>query len=183
MTFQNLRLSDREFRSYVEDIDGAVAIRTVLSSGSGEDSLQVSDGSLQVVDKTYDSTTNSNSSSSVNPEWAHYTCAEHVVDEANVAAGTNYTVINMDGYRQLVLQVLGTGGVTFTAYATLSDDASNTNSTDTQWVDKSTELLGAASVVDSSALVKNDFIMYKKVMIKYVTSDSTNAVDVWARRS
>jgi len=107
----------------------------------------------------------------------------HNVNGTNLTANTRYLVLDCEGYTSFAIQLLGSGGVTFTAYMTLSEDASNTNETDTKWEDATPLLFSAASIVDSGGIALLDTtVMPKKILIKYVTSDTTNKVDIWSRR-
>lgn len=129
------------------------------------------------TDEGYDRSTNSYIHSQLNPEHAHYTDPEHFINETDKAAGTYYSSIQLIGYRNFTLELKESGGVTFNVYATLNDDASDSSETD--WVDISTELLGAASVSDDHGIYTLKDTMYQKILLKYVTSDSTNAIDAW----
>lgn len=116
-----------------------------------------------------------------NPEWAHYTSTEQVVSATNVAAATYRTIIDVEGYRNGALQLKGSGGVTFTIWASLDDTADDT--ADTGWIDVSTLIIGAANLVDSEDIFFIDTnIMPDRFMIKYVTSVATNAIDVWFKK-
>lgn len=131
--------------------------------------------------KAYDLDLDVNKDVVQNPEWAHYTSTEHVVDETNVAADTYRIVVNQEGYRNACLQLNGSGGVTFTVWASLDDTADD--SADTGWIDISTSILGAASLVDDSGIYFVDTtLMPDRYMFKYVTSDTTNSVDAWFKR-
>ena len=123
-----------------------------------------------------------------NPEWKHYTSVEHPVDELNVTPiAPIYTIIDMEGFRSAALQLMGIN-TTFTAYITLSDNATDTNEADTQWVDATLDLFGSATVAtgatsESSISFIETLRMPKKIMIKSLpTVDADNSVDVWVRR-
>ena len=133
--------------------------------------------------KAYDSLRKTLRVDVLNPDYDHYTSVEHPVDSTNIDAGNNYQIILCTGYRELYVQVLGDGGVTFTAYRSLSKDASDTDETD-GWVDMTASffLSGAAVVDTGDDGILVDRMPYK-VMIKYVTSDAVNGSDIWIRHS
>jgi len=116
-----------------------------------------------------------------NPEWAHYTSIEHIIDEANVSAATYRKEFTADGYRNFSFHLNVSGGITTTIWATNDDTTDET--ADTGWIDVSSSILGSASLVDSSGIYFVDTdMMPLKWMIKYVASDATNAVDAWIRK-
>ena len=154
---------------------------TVDGAGTPFASGDVYDVGVNLQDKGYDPSTQSNKNSILNPEHAHYTSAEHVIDVADVSADTYRKVIEQEGYRNACLHLNVSGGVTATIWASLDDTADAT--ADTGWIDVSTLVLGAASLVDGSGIYFVDsYIMPDRYMIKYVTSDATNAVDAWFKK-
>jgi len=117
----------------------------------------------------------------LNQDYDHFTSVDHIIDEANVAIGTVRKQIFAESYRGGSFHLKCSGGVTFTIWATNDDTADE--SADTGWVDVSTAILGAASLVDSEGIYFVDtHQMPLKWMIKYVTSDATNAVDAWINK-
>jgi len=155
---------------------------SALASG---DEIHIQIWTEDVATATIDTGTNSQQTSVLNPEWAHYTSVEHPVDALNQADATAfYQVFDMEGYRSAAIQLMGSN-VTFTAYVTLSDNATDDDELDTQWVDITTSLFGGAMVTTTS----ESFIgwvetlrMPKKILIKYVTTSATNAADIWIRK-
>jgi len=114
-----------------------------------------------------------------NPEWAHYTSVEHIIDEANVAASTYRKEFTVEGYRNFVFHLNGSGGVTMTLWTTLDDTTDET--ADTGWVRVDPTIF--PDLVDGETVFYVDTPqMPLKYMIKYVTSDATNAVDAWIRK-
>lgn len=108
---------------------------------------------------------------------------EHPIEAVNDAAATYRTVVEWAaaGYKTGSIHINVSGGVTLTLWGSNDDTADN--SSDTGWVDISTEILGAANVIDAIALKNITSLRYGRLMIKYVTSDATNASDVWIERS
>ncbi len=136
---------------------------------------------LTEADKAYDPTTNTNLNTTNNPEWAHYTDADRVIDEVNKAMGTYRVVINSVSYRNHVVQLAGSGGVTFKIYATI--DPSATTASLNYWEDISSTVMGAASLVDSTGLYFLDtYMMPTRFMLEYILSDGSNAIDALWRK-
>ncbi len=116
-----------------------------------------------------------------NPEYAHTTSVEHPVDATNQTAASYRTIIQMDTYVAASLHLKGSGGVTFTVWA--SNDSTADDTADTGWVDISSTVLGAASLVDSEGIYFLDTrIVVDRIMIKHVTSDASNATDIWIKK-
>lgn len=112
--------------------------------------------------------------------------AEDLIDTTNVAAATNYypssSGVSMDGYRNLSIEALTSGGVTSTIEVTI-DGASSPD-----WIDITSQVYDwvtgayAASYVDVNFLMFLENLNVKAVRIKSVTSDATNAVQYNIRR-
>lgn len=117
-----------------------------------------------------------------NPEYEHYTSVIHLVDETNLDADTYRYIINMESYKNLSLHLKGSGGVTFTVWASNDDTADD--SADAGWVDISSDVLGGASITDDEGIyfIDTSYIP-ERLMIKVVTSDATNAVDIWYKKA
>jgi hypothetical protein len=131
-------------------------------------------------DKAYNTMLDVEEHSVMNPDYDHYTDTEHIVDLTNIDAGTYRIIVNMGAYTNLLTHVVVSGGVTVTAYATLDETADN--SSDSGWVDQSTAILGAASVVDTEAFHYCIDKKPERIMYKIVTSDATNAIDIRIKR-
>ena len=112
---------------------------------------------------------------------------EELVDTTNLTADTYYYPsedgMSMDGYNDLSIQGVISGGVTATVEATI-DDAGTPD-----WVDITpagyeliTNASGNASFVDTSFLLDFGNLNVSKVRVKSVTSDATNAVQYHIRR-
>jgi len=80
-------------------------------------------------------------------------------------------------YDYFSLHLEGSGGVTFTLWYTLNDDADT--SADTDWVDVTNDICGAASIVDAEAVCIQNGKWRGRYMVKYITSDATNATDIF----
>lgn len=101
-----------------------------------------------------------------------------LVESTNISADTRRVELtNAIRYDYWSLHMEGSGGVTMTLWYTLNDDADTT--ADTDWVDVTNDICGAASIVDAEAVCIQNAKWRGRYMVKYVTSDATNAVDVF----
>lgn len=117
----------------------------------------------------------------LNPEWAHYTNSFQLINDTDVAAATYRKVFNRESYRGASLHLRCSGGVIMTVWGSNDPDADNT--ADTGWVDLSNSIIGAANLTDGEGLYFIDTDqMTDKMMIKYVTSDATNAIDAFIKQ-
>ena len=111
----------------------------------------------------------------------HNIAGEHLVDEVNESVGTYRSLIDMSNYKNGSIQWALSGGVTMTIWATNSETADST--ADTEWENVTTSITGNASEVDNSGIAFLDTnIRCLKLMVKRVTSDTSNASDVWISR-
>jgi len=128
----------------------------------------------------------------LNPEYNHNTSPEHLISLTNQAAGTTRYVIPMEDYKNMAIHwdLVGsaTDTVTMTLWGTLKEDADD--SADDDWLDLSTEILGAANKASSSATPEEDMAFIDtsfpilKFMVKIVvTSGTTNTVDVYIKKA
>ena len=182
MTIDNLSLKDREYRSYIETSNGDIAVRTTATLETGDIEL----GAVEIKDSTTNNRVAVDGSGALkvtvlNPDYNHFTGVEHIIDEAKVDADTYRVIIHFDSYKNASLHLKGSGGVTFTIWG--SNDSTADSSADTGWVDLSTKIMGSSSLVDSEDLyfIDSSFVV-DRLMIKYVTSDSSNAVDAWVMK-
>lgn len=144
---------------------------------SDSDSLQVSVAYDPVTDYSIGAT----KVVETNPDYAHYTSSFQLINDTDIAAATYRKVFNRESYRGASLHLRCSGGVTMTVWASNDPDADTT--ADTGWVDISSSVLGAASIVDTEGLYFIDTDqMTDKMMIKYVTSDATNAIDAFVKQ-
>ena len=156
-------------------------IVTIAGAGTPLATGDTYDLGVNLQDKGYDKDLDHIKTGVENTEWAHYTSIEHIIDEANVAAATYRKEFTATGYRDFSFHLNGSGGVTFTIWATNDDTTDETS--DTGWIDISSSILGSVSLVDDSGIYFIDTQqMPLKYMIKYVASDATNAVDAWIRK-
>jgi len=132
--------------------------------------------------KTYDIAQDVNKTTVYNQDYAHYTDIEQIVDETNLDDDSVYVAIYMASYQYYNLHVNVSGGVIVTVYVTnnsAADDADETS----DWVDYSTTLFGAANVEDAEGMYFQDTpIMPLKFLVKVVTTDASNAADIWLRK-
>jgi hypothetical protein len=146
-------------------------------------------------DKSYDKSLDSEKSNVQNPEWAHYTDVDHIVDQTDDAIANDYysPEIFMDGFRNLAIQLTGnTGGtgVVFSIFATLNPDAATptpASAPSSDWVNVSTAILGAATVTlngGASGLyyTENGDKMPVKYVIQYDIDHATNTTDIFIRK-
>jgi len=131
--------------------------------------------------KAYLPTINSDSSFVRNPLQDNDTDIIHFISETNKAAGIYRVEFYSSNFNYRSIHVKCSGGVTVTIWTTNNADADT--SSDTGWVDKSADIIDAASLVDDEDIFFIDSPTRPlKWMIKYVTSDATNAIDVWIRQ-
>jgi hypothetical protein len=112
-------------------------------------------------DKWYDRAQDSAKQLVQNPEWAHYTDVEHIIDDTDATVDQHYSPeIFMDGYRNLAIQLTatcttGAAGVVFKIWGTLNTAAATPADLDAapsaDWIDLSTDILGAATVTLGTA--------------------------------
>lgn len=123
--------------------------------------------------------TNSNRSEEIDPVDEHYG-EEELIDTTDIAAATNYypssTGKAMGNFNNMMLHLVGSGGVTVTVEAKIDDS--------TDWADVT---LGAnnlitnthaASYVDTSGMLQFKDLWVRNVRVKVVTSDATNGVQL-----
>lgn len=132
--------------------------------------------------KAYDIPQDVEKTSVRNPDYAHYTDMEQIIDETNLDTDSAYAVFYMASYQYYFLHVNVSGGVTVTVYGSGNLAASDTDET-SDWVDYSSVILGAASITDVEGLYIQDTpAMLLKFLVKVVTSDASNAADIFLRR-
>ncbi len=164
----------------------AVSSNVITVSGASDDfasgdSYEIGFSATYEQKQTIDSDTNTQLTTQQNPDYGHSTSVEHPVDETNQAAGSYRTIIQADTYPSMSLHLKGSGGVTFTVWA--SNDETADASADTGWVDISSTVMGVASLVDSEGIYFIDTKMIvDRYMIKHVCSDSGNASDIFIKR-
>lgn len=148
----------------------------------GAGSLTAAKDTVTTNSLSYDAATGSDLSTIINPVWAHRTSVEHGIDETNLDTDSVYVAYSMDTYQHFSLHYDISGGATITVYVTNISTASDTDET-SDWIDYSTTILGAASKTDEAAMVIQDTpASFNKFLIKVVTSDATNALDVYVKR-
>ena len=108
----------------------------------------------------------------VSPDHLVKNPGEGVIDVTNVAASTYREVFDFDGYDNATIDVICAGGVTVSLFVTDNPDADD--SADTGWVSAS-----ATTITDTtSGWVLSGQEPWDRIMIKYVTSDSSNSLVV-----
>ena len=132
--------------------------------------------------KAYDIPQDVTKTSNRNPDYAHYTNIEPIIDETNLDTDSVYAPFYMASYQYFSLHVNVSGGVIVTVYVSNNSAASDTDET-SDWVDYSSTIFGAANVEDSEGLYFQDTpIMPLKFLVKVVTTDNSNAADIFLRR-
>lgn len=138
-------------------------------------------GHKKIVDKAYDSLTQSNKVAEVSPLSSHYV-GETLIDETNITTNTtSYAYFDVSGHRKCGLQGETSGAaptdvLTVTIEATCQDDgtaaASCVYQDVTTWAfDAATGARGTASWVDTDFFAILDEAPFKYVRVKYVTSN------------
>jgi len=135
-------------------------------------------------DKAYDEGIDSQIVSVLNPDSANWTSPEHLVDLAEDAV-TQYFVIPMEGFKDLSKHWKFTGGgvVTMTLWGTNNADADDSAVTD--WVDITGDYLSktltvSAGTIEFAEVIENLFFL--KVMVRLVTTGSTNLADIYIKK-
>jgi hypothetical protein len=99
---------------------------------------------------------------------------EVLKNTTNETTDTVFTPFEMGGYSAFSLELNGSGGVTYDAFATLDETVSNSDTTN--WVPYNTDLFGTADRSDSHLLRYNKGVFVPvKVMIRSINSDNTNS--------
>lgn len=130
---------------------------------------------MAYLNPQYDKTIQADKVVTVNPEFAHYTSIETFTNTNQADATTTYYEIDMEGFRDLYLQLGGTN-VTFTLEVTGDESL---------WDDVSTDFLGAASFATTTAASASYFlnnVMPEKFRVKALTTSATNATTINVRR-
>lgn len=111
-----------------------------------------------------------------------HTDIDQIINVTNVATGTTRVEFSPAPYPYWNLHFKCTGGVIMTVWST-NNSAANTGA-DANWVNISEDFMGATGgLVDDEGIYFADRpTMPLKVMIKYVTSDSTNEINAYLRR-
>lgn len=132
--------------------------------------------------KAYDIPQDADKTSVRNPDYAHYTDIEQIIDETNLDTDSVYAAIYMASYQYFNLHVNVSGGVTVTVYVSNNSAAADDDET-SDWVDYSSVILGASSITDTEGMYFQDTpVMPLKFLVKVVTSDGSNAADIFLRR-
>lgn len=127
-----------------------------------------------------------------NPDYAHETDPELLVDETNQSANTYFKRFTADTYNHAILQeYITTSGTdtNFKLYATLDSTATEPSAGGTPgatWVDVSTEILGASSVDLTTGQTDMHFIDTAirpyYWLLEYTIDNATNATKVWFKK-
>lgn len=173
-------------------VSGGVITLSEADNFVSGDSVVVS---ITGPDKAYDEALDANITTVLNSEYAHYTSPEHLIDVSAVGdAVTSRYVIPMESFKNISIQVklanTNAGDtITLTMYATNNADADD--SADTDWVDVSSTILGAANKSVNNATLEEIYFVDTnmiplKYMIKTITisgGTDTNACDVYLKKA
>ena len=117
-----------------------------------------------------------------NPDYAHYTSIEQIIDETNLDTDSTYAPFYMASYQYFNLHINVSGGVIVTVYVSNNSAAADDDET-SDWVDYSNTIFGAANVEDAEGMYFQDTpVMPLKFLVKVVTTDASNAADIFLRR-
>jgi hypothetical protein len=168
----------------------------VITLGDIDDFVAGDTVSVTLVgpDKGYDESLDSQIVSVLNPDSAKWTSVEHLVDLSAQNTGILRYVIPFEGYQKLSMHsklfCTSVGDtVTLTLFATNNSDADDTS--DDDWIDVSTALLGAATLTATGATGDtNTFNQIAdwcplKFMVKITITGTTTTVsaDVYIKKS
>jgi len=135
-------------------------------------------GSMDSLDAVISSSSCALRMELVNPPQEQYNGGIHFVDESNQAAATYLKLWSRKTFLHGSIQWKISGGVTLKIYAS-NDETADTSSMN-GWQDVTTQITGAATQVDNTGIAFLDTNMaFSKIMVEWVCSDATNAVDVW----
>lgn len=161
-----------------------VAVSFPVLASTDELHMQITLGEM-----AYDATLDANKSLVQNPEWAHYTSVEHIIDETDVAIDTYFHEFYVTTYRNLAIQIhsVDATGFEWKIYRTLDDAATLPATGGTAgltWIEVTTELFGGAktgTAIDDDGYVDSSKMPYK-YLIEYTNQNATNTVDCWIRK-
>jgi len=161
--------------------DRAISTGTITVQTSGEVEVFISklggSGSTINGDSSYDSVTGTDKVTERDPVTLH-NVDDHLIDEVNQAIATYRNIFSMENYKNASIQCNISGGVILKIYGT--DDKTADNSSTSGWIDMSLDIMKQATLEDDEAMFLLDTnIRVLKFMVEYVTSDATNAVDVF----
>lgn len=166
---------------------GVITLSDMETAFTATDTVKVY---LEGPKKSYDSDTNTQLTSDQNTVDND---PEQLVDLTNQAAGTTYYEIPLQGYAKAALSYFITADTDFTValsvWVTSNPDA--TLSSDTDWVEKTTEVFGGAVSVNNTTDkdyegLPSDLFPVNRAKVKIVVTDAgsgaANAVDVWVQK-
>jgi len=146
-------------------------------------------------DKWYDQDLDNAKTNVQNPDYAHYTDPDHIVDVTDATVDQHYSgEIFPASYPYLAIQLTanattGAAGVVFKFWGTLNPDAATpadlAAAPSTDWADISVEVLGAATVTLGTAATESKIYnidsptMLHKYIIQYDPGHATNTVDIF----
>jgi len=179
------------------DIDTIAVSGSVITLADEDDFVTGDLVSVSLIgpDKGYDEAIDSNIVTVLNQDYAHWTSPEHLIDVSAVGdAVTSRYVIPMESYKNLSLHIKLANSdagdtITLTMWATNNADADD--SADTDWVDVSSTILGAATKAINNGTLEEIYfvdtnIIPLKYMIKTITvsgGSDTNAADVYIKKA
>ena len=145
-------------------------------------------------DKAYDSASDTTQVTAINQSQYHYTDPVHILDELDQTAATYYYTpeISCDSFGHYAIQLKGStdgSGVVFRIYGTLNPGVSTPTAGSPpsgDWVDLSSDILGAATITldgeNSDLFFIDTKTMPYKFIVSYDLDNSGNKTDVWVRK-
>lgn len=144
---------------------------------------------LSIGDLAYDYTVDANKDLVQNPEWAHYTSTEHLIDVTDASVDTYFKEFYVEGFRNVAVQIhsVDATGFEWKIYLTIDDAATEPATGGTAgstWIEVTNSLFGAAqtgTAIDSVGFMDTS-IMPLKYLVEYTNQNATNTIDCWIRK-
>lgn len=131
---------------------------------------------LTYQQKAFDPSPNALLTENLNPDYANRLPQPQFIDETNIVADTYYKQFLSNNYNHFNLDISVSGGVTVSIFWSSSDNTIDTS--DSGWQDLSWRFTPIVDDVD--AFIDNEWggLGFTKYLVKYVTTDATNSIDM-----
>jgi len=121
-----------------------------------------------------------------NPEWAHYTTPETLVDTTNKAITYSYARISMAGYRYCSIHIVTTDTFYVSIFGT-NNTASGDTTVTTEWANLSTLILGASPYTPLTTSANAMYFVDTAMMpdrfnIRYRPQNVTSVIKIFIRK-